>query len=70
VETSLFEGMLTDRQHVEEGFIDEQVQVDDVVTAAVEENVVEDVAHYAIPSPPSHDIPSPSQEPSLPPQQP
>nr|GFA38165.1 hypothetical protein [Tanacetum cinerariifolium] len=30
----------------------------------------EDVAHDAIPSPPSHDIPSPSQEPSSPPQQP
>nr|GEZ43232.1 hypothetical protein [Tanacetum cinerariifolium] len=50
--------------------VNEQVQVDDVVAAAVEENVVEDVAHDAIPSPPPHDIPSPSQEPFLPPQQP
>nr|GEY52354.1 hypothetical protein [Tanacetum cinerariifolium] len=33
------------------------------------ENVTEDVAHDAIPSPLSHDIPSPSQEPSSPPQQ-
>nr|GEZ75165.1 hypothetical protein [Tanacetum cinerariifolium] len=33
------------------------------------ENIVEDVAHDTIPSPPSHAIPSPSQEPSLPPQQ-
>nr|GFA13829.1 hypothetical protein [Tanacetum cinerariifolium] len=30
----------------------------------------EDVANDALPSPPSHDIPSPSQEPSSPPQQP
>nr|GFA59204.1 hypothetical protein [Tanacetum cinerariifolium] len=34
------------------------------------ENVAEDVAHDAIPSPLSHDIPSPSQEQPLPPQQP
>nr|GEU36465.1 hypothetical protein [Tanacetum cinerariifolium] len=34
------------------------------------ENFAKDVAHDAIPSPPPHDIPSPSQEPSLPPQQP
>nr|GEX14871.1 hypothetical protein [Tanacetum cinerariifolium] len=47
-----------------------QVQVDDVVAAAVEENVAEDVAHDTIPSPLSHAIPSPSQEPSSPPQQP
>nr|GEX83634.1 hypothetical protein [Tanacetum cinerariifolium] len=66
VETPLFEGMLA-RQPVEEELVDEQVQVDDAV---VEENVAEDVAHDAIPSPPSHNIPSPSQEPSSPPQQP
>nr|GEX68559.1 hypothetical protein [Tanacetum cinerariifolium] len=36
----------------------------------LKENVVEDAAHDAIPSPLSHDIPFPSQEPSLPPQQP
>nr|GFD22875.1 hypothetical protein [Tanacetum cinerariifolium] len=46
------------------------VQVDDVVVAAVQDNVAEDVAHDVIPSLPSHDIPSPSQEPSSPPQQP
>nr|GEV11796.1 putative reverse transcriptase domain-containing protein [Tanacetum cinerariifolium] len=70
VETPLFEGMLADRQPAEEGLGAEQVQADDAVAAAVEENVAEDVAHDAIPSPPSHDIPSPSQVPSLPPQQP
>nr|GEW86889.1 hypothetical protein [Tanacetum cinerariifolium] len=70
VETPLFEGMLADRPPAEEGLVDEQVQVDDAVAAAVEENVAEDVAHDAIPSPPSHDIPSPSQRPSSPPQQP
>nr|GFA34376.1 hypothetical protein [Tanacetum cinerariifolium] len=48
----------------------EQVQADDVVATAVQENVTEDVATDAIPSPPSHDIPSPSQEKFSPPQQP
>nr|GFD10839.1 hypothetical protein [Tanacetum cinerariifolium] len=57
--------MLAVRQPAEEALVDEQVQVDD----AVEENFAKDVAHDAIPSPPPHDIPSPSQEPSLPPQQ-
>nr|GEU89634.1 hypothetical protein [Tanacetum cinerariifolium] len=66
VETPLFEGMLVARQPAEEGLVVEQVQVDD----AVKENVTEDVAHDAIPSPPSHNIPSPSQESSSPPQQP
>nr|GEZ25490.1 hypothetical protein [Tanacetum cinerariifolium] len=70
VETPLFEGMLAVRQPAEEGVAEAQVQVDDAIDAAVEENVTEDVAHDAIPSPPSHDIPSPSQEPSSPPQQP
>nr|GEW03990.1 zinc finger, CCHC-type [Tanacetum cinerariifolium] len=70
VETPLFEGMLTDRQHAEEELVDEHVQVDDAVAAAVEENVVEDVSHDAIPSPPSHAIPSPSQAQTTPPQQP
>nr|GEY98856.1 hypothetical protein [Tanacetum cinerariifolium] len=69
VKTPLFNGMLAVRQHAEEGFVGEQVQVEYVVAAAVEENVADDVAHDAIPSPPPHDIPSPSQEPSLPPQQ-
>nr|GFA29764.1 hypothetical protein [Tanacetum cinerariifolium] len=70
VETPLFEGMLVARPLAEEGIAEEQVQADDVVVAAVEENVAEDVVHDAIPSPPSHDIPSPSQEPSSHPQQP
>nr|GFC14512.1 hypothetical protein [Tanacetum cinerariifolium] len=70
VETPLFEGMLAARQLTEEGLAEEQVQADDAVGAAVQENVAEDVAHDAIPSPPSHDIPYPSQEPSSPPQQP
>nr|GEW60292.1 hypothetical protein [Tanacetum cinerariifolium] len=42
VETPLFEGMLADRQPAEEELVDEQVQVDDVVDVAVEENVTED----------------------------
>nr|GEY53324.1 ribonuclease H-like domain-containing protein [Tanacetum cinerariifolium] len=70
VETPLFEGMLTARQHAEEGIAEEQVQAKDAVAAAVQENVAEDVANAAIPSPPSHDIPYPSQEQSSPPQQP
>nr|GEY28101.1 hypothetical protein [Tanacetum cinerariifolium] len=70
VETPLFEGMLAVRQPAEEGITEAQVQADDAVAAAVEENVVEDVANDAIPSPPSHDILSPSQEQSSPPQQP
>nr|GEV69880.1 hypothetical protein [Tanacetum cinerariifolium] len=70
VETPLFKGMLADKQLTEEGLVAEQVQVDDAVVAAIEENFAEDVAHDAIPSPPSHNIPSPSQEPSSPPQQP
>nr|GFD45064.1 hypothetical protein [Tanacetum cinerariifolium] len=70
VETPLFEGMLAARQSAEEGLAEVQVQADDAVAAAVEENVAEDVPHDAIPSPLSHDIPSPSQEPSSPPQQP
>nr|GFC91560.1 hypothetical protein [Tanacetum cinerariifolium] len=57
VKTPLFEGMLAARQPAEEGLTDAQVQVDVVVAAAVQENVTED---DAIPSPPSHDIPSPS----------
>nr|GEZ10365.1 hypothetical protein [Tanacetum cinerariifolium] len=36
--------------------------VDDAA-AAVEENVAKNVSHAAIPSPPPHDIPSPSQDP-------
>nr|GFA92125.1 hypothetical protein [Tanacetum cinerariifolium] len=48
----------------------EQVQVDAAVAAAVEEDVAEDVAHMATPSPPPHGILSPPQEPSLSPHQP
>nr|GFA12350.1 ribonuclease H-like domain, reverse transcriptase, RNA-dependent DNA polymerase [Tanacetum cinerariifolium] len=70
VETPLFEGMLAVRQPPEEGVVEAQVQADDVVAAAVEENVAEDVSHDAIPSPPFHVIPSLAQEPSSPPQQP
>nr|GEZ21150.1 hypothetical protein [Tanacetum cinerariifolium] len=70
VETPLFEGMLVARPLAEKGISKAQAQADDAVAAAVQENVDEDIAHDAIPSPPSHDIPSPSQEPSLPPQQP
>nr|GFA99996.1 hypothetical protein [Tanacetum cinerariifolium] len=54
VETPLFEGMLAVRQPAEEGVAEAQVQIDDAVAAAVEENVAEDVAHDAIPSTPSH----------------
>nr|GFC32181.1 hypothetical protein [Tanacetum cinerariifolium] len=79
VETPLFKGMLAVREIAEEGIAEEQVQADDVVAAAVQEIVAEDVANEAIPStltplilpsPPSHDIPSTSQVQSLPPQQP
>nr|GFA52709.1 hypothetical protein [Tanacetum cinerariifolium] len=70
VETPLFEGMLAARQPAEEGLADKKVQVDVSVTAAVQENVTEDVSYDAIPSPPSHDIPSPPQEQSSPPHQP
>nr|GFA58809.1 hypothetical protein [Tanacetum cinerariifolium] len=70
-ETPLFEGMLTAREIAKEGIAEEQVQADDVVAAAVQETVAEDVANEAIPStptplilpsPPSHDIPSTSQK--------
>nr|GFB85045.1 hypothetical protein [Tanacetum cinerariifolium] len=61
--------MLVVRQPAEEEVTEAQVQVDDVVVAAVEEHVAEDVSHDAITSPPPHDIPSPLQDPSSPPQQ-
>nr|GFA42547.1 hypothetical protein [Tanacetum cinerariifolium] len=41
VETPLFEGMLAARQPVEEGLAEAQVQADDAVAAAVEENKLE-----------------------------
>nr|GEX38349.1 hypothetical protein [Tanacetum cinerariifolium] len=69
VETPFFEGMLAARQLAEEGIAEEQVQAD-VVVAAVQDNFAEDVDNAAIPSPPSYDFPSPSQEQYLPPQQP
>nr|GEZ50441.1 uncharacterized mitochondrial protein AtMg00810-like [Tanacetum cinerariifolium] len=69
VETPLSEGMLAVGQPEDEGLVAEQVHVDDVAAAAVEENVAENVSHATIPSPPPHDIPSPSQDPSSPPQQ-
>nr|GEV69209.1 zinc finger, CCHC-type [Tanacetum cinerariifolium] len=46
VETPLFEGMLAARQLAEEGLTEEQVQADDVVAAAVEENVTENGAEF------------------------
>nr|GEV52214.1 reverse transcriptase domain-containing protein [Tanacetum cinerariifolium] len=70
VDTPLFESMLAARAIAEEGIVGEQVQADDAVTAAVQETVAEDVVNEAIPSPPSHDIPSTSQVQSSPPQQP
>nr|GEV86112.1 putative reverse transcriptase domain-containing protein [Tanacetum cinerariifolium] len=45
VKTPLFEGMLAARQLAEEGLAKEQVQADDVVGAAVQENVAEDVTN-------------------------
>nr|GFB76222.1 hypothetical protein [Tanacetum cinerariifolium] len=70
----LFEGMLAAREVEEEGIVEEQVQANDIVAAAVQEtvaeDVTEDVANEAIPStptplilpsPPSHDIPSTTQ---------
>nr|GEZ81642.1 xylulose kinase-1 [Tanacetum cinerariifolium] len=69
VETPLFEGMLTVGQPAEEKLVDDQIQIDNVVAAAVDENVAENVSQAAIPSPLPHDIPSPLQAPSLPPQQ-
>nr|GEU32734.1 hypothetical protein [Tanacetum cinerariifolium] len=46
VETPLFEGMLAVRQPVEEGVAEEQVQADDAVAAAVQENVAEDGVEF------------------------
>nr|GFC20368.1 hypothetical protein [Tanacetum cinerariifolium] len=40
VETPLFEGMLAVGQPAEEALVDEQVQVDDAVAVAIEENVM------------------------------
>nr|GFA75441.1 hypothetical protein [Tanacetum cinerariifolium] len=46
VETPLFEGMLVVRQPAEEGLAEAQVEADDVVAAAVEENIAEDGADF------------------------
>nr|GFA92638.1 hypothetical protein [Tanacetum cinerariifolium] len=46
VETPLFEGMLAVRQPAEEGIAEEQVQTDDAVGAAVQENVAKDGAEF------------------------
>nr|GEY01127.1 hypothetical protein [Tanacetum cinerariifolium] len=75
VETPLFEGMLAARQLAEEGIAEEQVQADDAVAATVQETVANDAipsnpTPLILPSPPSHDIPSNSQDQSSPPQQP
>nr|GEX11399.1 hypothetical protein [Tanacetum cinerariifolium] len=77
VETPLFAGMLVAREVAEENLAEEQVQADGAVAAAVQETIVEDVAHEAIPSthiplilpsPPSHVPSSPPQQPQHPPQ--
>nr|GEW65407.1 hypothetical protein [Tanacetum cinerariifolium] len=70
VETPLFEGMLVDSHPADEELGAEQVQVHAAVVEDVVETVAEVVSHNTIPSSPSHVIPSPLQEPSLPPQQP
>nr|GEV21803.1 ribonuclease H-like domain-containing protein [Tanacetum cinerariifolium] len=74
VETHLFESMLVAREVAKEELAEEQVQADGAIVVAVQQNVVEnvakDVANEAIPSPPSHGIPSTSQEQTTPPQQP
>nr|GFB17755.1 hypothetical protein [Tanacetum cinerariifolium] len=70
VETPPFEGMIAERQPAEEELGAEQIQGDAVVAVAVVEDVAEDVAHMATPSPPPHGISSPTQEPSSPPHQP
>nr|GFA14107.1 hypothetical protein [Tanacetum cinerariifolium] len=46
VETPLFEGMLVARPPAKEGVAEVQVQADDVVAAAVQENVAEDGAEF------------------------
>nr|GEY72823.1 hypothetical protein [Tanacetum cinerariifolium] len=46
IETPLLEGMLAARQLAEEGIAEEQVQADDAVAAAVQENVAEDGAEF------------------------
>nr|GFC16687.1 hypothetical protein [Tanacetum cinerariifolium] len=55
VETPLFEGMLAAREITKERIAEEQVQAD-VVVAAVQETVAEDVANEAIPSTPTPPI--------------
>nr|GEY25046.1 hypothetical protein [Tanacetum cinerariifolium] len=63
ISPALTQKVFANMRRVEKGF-------SGVETPLFEEIVVEDVSHDAILSPSSHDIPSPSQEPSSPPQQP
>nr|GFA72631.1 hypothetical protein [Tanacetum cinerariifolium] len=65
VETPLFEGMIADRQPAEEELGAKQVQVDAAVATTIVEDVAENVAHVATPSPPPHGIPSPPQGPHV-----
>nr|GFB47919.1 hypothetical protein [Tanacetum cinerariifolium] len=46
VETPLFVGMLAAREIAEEGIVEDQVQADNVIAAAVQETVVEDGAKF------------------------
>nr|GEX17629.1 hypothetical protein [Tanacetum cinerariifolium] len=72
VKTPLFEGMIADRQTAYEELGAEQVQVDAADDAAIEDVVetgAENVSYDAALSSLPHEIPSPSQEPSSPPQQ-
>nr|GEY72436.1 hypothetical protein [Tanacetum cinerariifolium] len=48
VETPIFEGMLAARQLAKEGLAEEQIQADDAVGVAVQENVAEDGADFPI----------------------
>nr|GEV34637.1 hypothetical protein [Tanacetum cinerariifolium] len=64
ISPALTQKVFANMRRVGKGF-----SVDAAVAAVVEENVTKDVSHDAIPSPPPHDIPSPSQAPSSPPQQ-
>nr|GEZ82609.1 hypothetical protein [Tanacetum cinerariifolium] len=70
VETPLFECLIAERQPAEEELGAEQVQGDAAIAAAVVEDVAEDVAQMATPSPPPYGISSLTQEPYSPPYQP
>nr|GEZ80583.1 hypothetical protein [Tanacetum cinerariifolium] len=64
ISPALTQKVFANMRRVGKGFSDVEIPLFEV-----EENVAKDVAHDAIPSPSPHDIPSPSQEPSLPSQQ-